>query len=190
MTLRNLSFALFYAATALVANPAIAGDISATDRAAISDMRSDSLRRLVIHETPRDVVDAGYQSRMGEALTIPADGQLRLVNFWATWCAPCREEMPALDQLRAELEGEAIVMAIATGRNRMEDIEAFNAEFGITMPINLDPRGDMASAYGAMGLPATVILDGQGREIARLTGAAKWAEAADILRALAAATAD
>jgi len=190
MTLRKLSFALLYAATALVANPGHAGALTAEDRSAIQAMRSDSLRRLVIHAEPRTALDIGYFAPSGEPLELPADGQLRLVNFWATWCAPCREEMPALDALRQALEGEAIVMAIATGRNRIEDIERFNAETGIVMPVNLDPRGEMASAYGVLGLPSTIILDGEGREIARLTGAADWAEAEDILRALVAATAD
>ena len=190
MNIRNLTLALLYAAAALVANPVAAGTLSDADRSAIEAMRADSLRRLVIHQTPRDRVETGYQSAMGEALSIPADGQLRVVNFWATWCAPCREEMPALESLRTELAGEVIVMAIATGRNRMEDIERFNSEMEITIPVLLDPRGEMASDYGVLGLPTTVILDGEGREIARLTGAADWAGAAEILRALAAATAD
>ena len=190
MTPRNFIVALLYAAAALVANPALSGEMSAADRTAIEDMRSDSLRRLVIHESAQPRIDAGYFSATGESLEIPADGEIRLINFWATWCAPCREEMPALDALRVALEGEAVVMAIATGRNRLEDIERFNTETGISMPVNLDPRGEMASAYGVLGLPSTIILDGEGREIARLTGAADWAEAEGILRALAVATAD
>ncbi|MEX0970569.1 MAG: TlpA disulfide reductase family protein [Paracoccaceae bacterium] len=190
MTLRKLSFALLYAATALVANPSIAGTISADERAAIQDMRHDSLRRLVIHAEPRAAVDVGYVAQSGEALHIPADGRIHVVNFWATWCAPCREEMPALDRLRADLGEEAGVIAIATGRNRIEDIERFNTETGVTMPINLDARGELAAAHGAMGLPTTIIFDGEGREIARLTGAAEWDEAAPIIRALAAALAE
>ncbi|MGR3723333.1 TlpA family protein disulfide reductase [Abyssibius alkaniclasticus] len=190
MTLRKLSFALLYAATALVANPSIAGTLSAEERAAIESMRSDSLRRLVIHSEPRDVVDVGYVSKAGEAQTIPANGRLNVVNFWATWCAPCREEMPALDRLRAELGDEAGVIAIATGRNRVEDIERFNEDVGVTMPINLDPRGDLAAAHGAMGLPTTIVFDGEGREIARLTGAAEWDKAGPIIRALVEALAD
>ena len=112
------------------------------------------------------------------------------MNFWATWCAPCREEMPALDRLRAELGDEAGVIAIATGRNRVEDIERFNEDVGVTMPINLDPRGDLAAAHGAMGLPTTIVFDGEGREIARLTGAAEWDKAGPIIRALVEALAD
>ena len=116
------------------------------------------------------------------------NGQFRLVNFWATWCAPCREEMPALDALQLELGGDDFqVMTIATGRNRLSGINKFYAQAEVTnLPILLDPKGKLATRMGALGLPVTVLLNPEGQEIARLTGGADWASenAIEVLKAL------
>ncbi len=104
-------------------------------------------------------------------------GKVLLVNFWATWCAPCREEMPSLEALQAELGGEDFaVLTIASGRNPPPAIDKFFAEIGVeTLPKLRDERMALARAMGVMGLPVTVLIDREGNEVARLIGDADWA---------------
>ncbi|MFB2532826.1 TlpA family protein disulfide reductase [Paracoccus sp. p4-l81] len=102
-------------------------------------------------------------------------GKPILLNFWATWCAPCRAEMPSLDRLQAELGDEIKVFTLATGRNAPEAVTRFFDETGVThLPKYLDPRQDIARAMGVFGLPVTVLLDAEGHEVGRLIGDAEW----------------
>lgn len=103
-------------------------------------------------------------------------GKVLLVNFWATWCAPCREEMPSLDAVQAELGGDDFeVLTVAAGRNPPEAIARFFDEEGIeNLPRLTDARMELARSFGVMGLPVTVLVDREGREAARLIGDADW----------------
>jgi thiol-disulfide isomerase/thioredoxin len=103
-------------------------------------------------------------------------GRVVVLNFWATWCAPCRVEMPMLDALQAEFGGpDFAVVPVATGRNAPEGIQRFYAEAGIRdLPVFLDPRQALAREMAVLGLPVTVILNRDGQEVGRLTGEADW----------------
>jgi thiol-disulfide isomerase/thioredoxin len=108
----------------------------------------------------------------------PADftGQGLVLNLWATWCAPCVAEMPALAKLAAALAGERIaVMPLSSDRGGKPVVEAFYQRVGLSgLGVWLDPRGAAARALGARGLPTTVIVDRTGQERARLEGDAAW----------------
>lgn len=169
--------ALLYAALSLGANPVMADMSNAVDRQAVLDMRVDDMRKLKIHAAPIAPVLIPFTDVDGIEMTLAdSNGKFRLVNFWATWCAPCREEMPELDTLNQEIGGDDFeVMTIATGRNRLSGINEFYAETEITsLPVLLDPKGQLARNMGVLGLPVTVLLDPDGHEIARLTGGADW----------------
>ncbi len=144
------------------------------------------MRKLAVHETSRETPDIAMQTPDGRHVTLEEfRGKPVILNFWATWCAPCREEMPALDAVAAD--GEVAVVTLATGRNTIDGIERFFEEEGIeNLPILLDPSQEAARAMSVLGLPVTVLLDAEGREVARLTGGADWAgpEAARVLEAL------
>jgi len=190
---RPLLAAMLYAALLLGANPLAAAGMDADTRQIISDMRLDDMRKLFIAPAPRKMPDIAYETPEGEKFTLAdTNGHFRLVNFWATWCAPCREEMPQLDALQAEMGGGGFqVMTIATGRNRLADINRFYSQAGVTnLPILLDAQGLLGRAAGAFGLPTTILLDRDGMEIARLTGGASWNSdnAKAVLKALMAAS--
>lgn len=116
-------------------------------------------------------------TREGEEITL-ADrrGKVILVNFWATWCAPCIVEMPELDELQARLGSDDFeVMAISMDRT-MAEAEAFYANTGLQhLALYHDPALRMAMSAGSRGLPTTILYDRQGAEIGRLTGEAAWA---------------
>jgi thiol-disulfide isomerase/thioredoxin len=185
--------ALFYAGLALSANPARA-EIDAGEIAEARAALAGDMRKLVLHDVPRPAPDAAFEAEGGGTLTL-ADfrGRVVLLNFWATWCAPCREEMPALDALQRGRGGDAFaVVTVATGRNNPDQMKRFFEETGVTaLPLHADPRSALARAAGILGLPVTLVLDREGREVGRLTGGADWngPEARKVLDLLLAADA-
>lgn len=103
-------------------------------------------------------------------------GKVVLLNIWATWCVPCREEMPMLDKLEAELGGKDFqVVAVNIDRGGSDKPTAFLAETGAThLALYTDPSGKLFSKVKAVGMPTTLLLDREGREIGRLVGPADW----------------
>ena len=99
-----------------------------------------------------------------------------VLNLWATWCGPCVLEMPSLDALSVRLAGDGIVvLALSSDRGGAKTVARFYESHGIThLGLWLDPFGRAGQAYGARGLPTTLILDRVGREVARLEGGADW----------------
>ena len=115
-------------------------------------------------------------------------GEVVVLNFWATWCAPCKEEMPSLQALQDALGDEGLeVVTIAFGRHNPVAMERFWEDTGVTtLPLNLDADTTLARGFGVRGLPHTIVLDREGRAIAELVGEADWAsaDALDVMRAL------
>ena len=97
-----------------------------------------------------------------------------MLNFWATWCAPCRHEMPSLDRLQVALPG-IVVVPLAAGRNAPDQITKFFAEAEIkNLTVLRDPKMALARPLGVVGLPMTLIINPEGQEVARLIGDAEW----------------
>jgi thiol-disulfide isomerase/thioredoxin len=190
MTLmKTIVAATLYAAVVFGANPVWAGG---PDVAALRELRAGDMRKLAIHSTAKDPVVVPFVDGEGNKLDITAyKGKVVLLNFWATWCAPCRKEMPQLDALQREMGSDNFaVVTVATGRNPVSMIKAFFGKVGVKdLPILRDPKQTYARRMAVLGLPTTVILDRKGREIARLLGEAEWdaPEAQDLLKAVIAA---
>jgi peroxiredoxin len=91
-------------------------------------------------------------------------GKVVYVNFWATWCAPCREEAPALQRLYDELrdEGFEIVAPTIDDPESREKVDAFRTQYGLAYPILLDPDRTVYRLYGATGVPETYLIDPEG----------------------------
>lgn len=171
--------AIAIAVVALVAlrDPAAPVPKTLANASALEALREGSMKKLAFHATPKPASEEPYTTADGGKATL-ADhrGRYVLVNFWATWCAPCRKEMPGLEALQKELGGERFeVLTIATGRNPPAAMKKFFDEVGITaLPLATDPKQKLARQMGVLGLPVTVLIDPAGQEIARLTGDAEW----------------
>lgn len=97
----------------------------------------------------------------GELVTLShLRGSPVALNFWATWCDPCRAEMPELEEARIRYT-DLVVLAVNAGETA-EDVQAFMSELGLTFPALLDPRGEISDLYGAKFLPTTVWIDAGG----------------------------
>lgn len=131
----------------------------------------------IIHPQPKPVPEIQFLDKEGRNLTL-ADfhGKVVLLNIWATWCGPCRKEMPTLDRLQAKLGGSDFeVVALSIDRGGFEAITKFFAEVGVQrLAMYLDSNTNAATTVGAVGLPATLLIDRDGREIGRLVGPAEW----------------
>ena len=105
-------------------------------------------------------LDVQAASDAGEATLQDYQGKYVLLNFWATWCAPCRKEMPMLSELQTEFGGETFeVVTLATGRNSPAGIVKFFKETGIdNLPRHQDPKQSVAREMAVFGLPITVII--------------------------------
>ena len=169
--MRFLKLLVLYAGLAAGANPAVA------DTGALVALAHGDLAKLQVLGTPRAVPATVFADADGK----PADlsdyrGKHVLLNFWALWCAPCVKEMPSLERLDATLGGANFeVVTITTGRNARPAVDTFFAEKGLThLPKLFDPKMALLRDIGGSGLPLTVLIGPDGREVARMNGDAAW----------------
>jgi len=133
---------------------------------------------LSVFDQPRDVPEIRFKNAEDRELTL-ADfrGRVVLLNIWATWCVPCRKEMPALDRLQAQLGGEDfLVLPLSIDRAGLSAVKRFYEELGLQkLGIYIDTSGAAPRSLGAPGVPTTLLIDRDGREVARKIGPAEWA---------------
>jgi thiol-disulfide isomerase/thioredoxin len=132
---------------------------------------------LVTLANPQPVPDLGFTDGSGAQHHLSDwQGKVVLVNLWATWCAPCKAEMPSLDRLQARLGNERFaVVAISTDRNGPDQPASFFAKEGIkSLALYNDRTLAATTLLKAPGLPLSVIIDAQGRQVARFLGPANW----------------
>lgn len=101
-------------------------------------------------------------------------GKLVFLNFWATWCESCRDEMPSMERLYREFKAKAFEIVGVNVKDKRPDALAFVKKLQVTYPIVLDPEGEVGLLYGAFGMPATYLIDRKGMVLARLWGPADW----------------
>ncbi len=113
----------------------------------------------------------------GQETTLAAfQGRVVLLNFWATWCAPCIREMPSLDRLQAKLKGEGlVVVAVSEDFAGLDLVGPFFERLKLeNLAIFLDSDGALSKAFGIAGLPTTLLIDREGRVVGGLEGPAEW----------------
>lgn len=101
-------------------------------------------------------------------------GQVVFVNFWATWCAPCREEMPSMQRLYTKMPKDRFTMIALFNNDKPAAVKNFVAKLGITIPILSDEYNFAGTKYGLTGVPETFIIDKQGIIREKFIGPAEW----------------
>ena len=108
-------------------------------------------------------------------------GRVTLVNIWATWCAPCRDEMPSMQEAYAQLKDRGFaVAAVSIDEGSVDDIRKFVREFGLTFDILHDRSGRIQQVYQTTGVPENFLVDRNGVIVKRLIGAHNWASEANL----------
>ena len=174
--MKKIHYAVLYTSFLLFANALSANE---TKFAKLNNQKFGDMKKMTIANNTNSAPKTIFFDTGGKELTLnDFKGRLTLVNFWATWCAPCRKEMPSLEVLSNQIGGDTFqVVTIATMRSSEEAVKKFfNDNNIIDLPKFRDPKGYLARASGVAALPLTILLDRNGNEISRLIGDADWAQ--------------
>ncbi len=140
-------------------------------------LNTGKLAAFVYKSEPEPVPDFPFFDAAQQTKTIKAfKGKVVLLNLWATWCSPCRKEMPALDKLQKDMGSDKFeVVAISVDKNGFDKARDFLKGIGVkSLAFYADPTTRATTHVKAIGMPATLLIDAQGREIGRLLGPAEW----------------
>ena len=130
-------------------------------------------KNLIINEKIKEYKDVFFKNRLDEEINLTKyNGKLLLMNFWATWCEPCKEEMPSLDKLAVDKNFNNLgILAINIGQEKMSKIEQFYTKTKIeNLDIFYDTDVRLAKKFLLRGVPTTLIINKDGKEIARVVG--------------------
>ena len=143
--------------------------------------RDQGIDGIVVHPQPLPMAALRFVGAAGVPTSLTAwRGRPVVLNLWATWCAPCREEMPSLERLQATLGGERLVVLAVSVDADADVVPPFLRALGIErLHVGHDAFHD-AGALAAAGIPITLLIDSEGREVARRRGPARWDDAAVI----------
>jgi peroxiredoxin len=124
---------------------------------------------------PKRADDFAVKLVQGDTLTLREQrGKAVMVNFWATWCPPCREEMPAMERLYRRHHSRGFVLLAVSVDTDASLVKPFLAEHKLTFPVALDAKMDLANAYGVRALPASFLIDRDGNLAALALGPRAW----------------
>ncbi len=163
--------------------------VSGTNSGLSKAMATGPMAAFLVHTAPKDIATFGFADKDNKQRSLAAwKGKVVLLNLWATWCAPCRKEMPDIAKLQKELGGADFeVVALSVDRKGLAASQAFLKETAAdNLAAYTDPEGTSLKALQALGLPATVLIDRNGKERGRLLGPAEWSspEAKAMVRVL------
>ena len=161
------------------------GAPATTISAAPKPWYADKLEKLgfYVFPAPVDVGDFTVESAKGGSASLSkAKGKLVLLNFWATWCPPCRAEMPSIQKLWDKRKDKNFtIIAVSVGEQK-DTVTKFVADNHYSYPIFLDPSGQLGSAFNASSIPTTYIIDKDGKVIAGTQGGREY-DSAEVLAA-------
>jgi thiol-disulfide isomerase/thioredoxin len=159
------------------------GGSNSTPEPKLEASQSTPLSTFIRKPVPEALPDVSFQNGDGQPISLASfRGRVVLLNLWATWCLPCRKEMPALDRLQAALGSPDFeVVALSVDRAGAAGARKFLDSVGVEkLTLYVDPTAKLANDLKAVGLPTTLLLDRAGREIGRLIGPAEWDDAASM----------
>tara|TARA_B100001121_G_C18241963_1_gene413157 strand:+ start:18 stop:527 length:510 start_codon:yes stop_codon:yes gene_type:complete len=131
------------------------------------------IKNIVIHKVPKIYDNVIFSDKIGQKINIDRfKGNLIILNFWATWCEPCKEEMPSLDKLQANPELDKIkIFAINIGKENLDKVNKFFVGLNIkNFEPYFDPPTTLAKMFSLRGVPTSILIDKEGNEFARIIG--------------------
>ena len=137
-----------------------------------------NIKNLIINKNPKTYDEVVFKGKNQEDVNlIDYKGKLLILNFWATWCAPCREEMPSLDLLQSDFRLDNLkIFPINIGQEDLLKSSIFFKELKIkNLDIYYDPTVTLAKKFLIRGIPTTILLDKEGKEFARIIGSIDFA---------------
>ena len=150
---------------------------TATPTSSSNPLSQGEMIKFVFKREPEALGDIAFVDGTGAAKTL-ADfkGRVVLLNVWATWCVPCRKEMPALDRLQKDLGSDKFeVVALSVDRGGVEASRKFLDSINVSsLKLYVDPTAKMSSPLKIIGMPTTLLINAEGKEVGRLTGEAAW----------------
>ena len=163
--------------------------LSAVLWAASPAVADDMLAAMKISRVAPDTTAAAFNLTSLDGTSIQlADmkGKVVLVNFWATWCGPCKDEMPAFERLRQKLDPDRFAVLTITTDLQRDGIKQFLTNLHVQLPVLFDDDQDVSQAYLVRALPTTVLIDGRGTLVGRAIGPREWdtAQSVHLLQSL------
>lgn len=149
----------------------------AAAKPSLHPLATGAMTTFVFKPQPEPLPDVPFVNGDGAPMTLASfNGKVVLLNLWATWCAPCREEMPGLDKLQAELGSDKFqVVALAIDKSGVAGAKKFLTDIKAEkLAVYADPTGKEGTTLRVIGMPTTILIDAEGREIGRLIGPAHW----------------
>ena len=174
------------AAVAIVGGALYGGALLAADGETLRalDRRVDGspVLNLVVPDGPLEPPPIAFVDEAGTKLSL-ADyrGTPVAVHFWATWCFPCRAEMPTMDSMQRTLGDELVILPLSLDRGGAEMVRGYYEAHGLTtLPVMIDEKMAAGRALRVNGIPATIFVNGEGAEVARVLGDRDWSDPAVI----------
>jgi thiol-disulfide isomerase/thioredoxin len=148
-----------------------------TFAASATTITTDELVRIGLQPLKEgtEIVDFELQDLSGVSRRLSDfRGKVVFLNFWATWCGPCRFEMPSMEKLYKRLKDEGLEIVAVNLQEDRSSVEQFVDEYGLSFPVLLDTTGRIGATYGARSIPTTYIVDREGLVIAGTIGTREW----------------
>jgi peroxiredoxin len=152
------------------------GGLSQQEQSSVTVVEDSTKKlRLEFPKTPAAAPNFELKDPAGKPLSLKDfRGKVVFLNFWATWCPPCIEEMPAMEKLHQELEKDGLVMLAVNFQEGPERVKEFFTQHNLTFTPLLDRDGKVTEQYQAWGLPVSVVINKRGQIAARATGSKDW----------------
>jgi len=172
------AFAAVYVMVGRSDNESRPGSASKTAQgSSASPLLRGAMTTFVLKKPPAELPDIRFVNGKGEEVTLKSfTGKVVLLNLWATWCAPCREEMPALERLQRQLGSDKFeVVALAVDKAGLDGARKFLKDNKIEgLELFADPTARVGTELKVIGMPTTILINAEGRELGRLIGPAAW----------------